>query len=189
YTESGRIFISAQNVNPFKYKPEIHRYVSEEAYLNYIKGRTPEYGDVLVARVGAGIGEAAVINKHLNFAFYVSLGLIKPIKDALNSYFLEILFNSIYGVTYSKGNIASSGTSAGNFNLEKIRKFPIPLPPLAEQQAIVEAVKQAMEKLGQLRDELTHQRTQAGELLKALLHRAFQVEEVEDLDVATSVEA
>lgn len=66
YTDRGRPFISAQCVKPFKFMPENCRYVSEEDYQQYIKNRTPEINDILLARVGAGIGECAVIDVNLN---------------------------------------------------------------------------------------------------------------------------
>lgn len=76
YTTSGRIFLSAQNVKPFRFMPEEHKFVSEEAYQTYISNRKPEVGDLLIGRVGAGIGETAVIDQDIEFCIYVSLGLI-----------------------------------------------------------------------------------------------------------------
>lgn len=173
YVEHGRIFLSAQNIKPFKFMPEVHRFVSEQAFEACIKNRKPELGDVLVARVGAGIGEAAVIDQEIEFAFYVSLGLVKPVHEALYNRFLAILFNSPMGVTYSKGNIASGGTSAGNFNLEKIRSFPIPLPPLSEQQAIVARVDSLMATIDDLETQVTERKEQAQHLMQAVLREAF----------------
>ncbi|MFA0026691.1 restriction endonuclease subunit S, partial [Vibrio sp. 10N.261.49.A5] len=72
YTDEGRPFISAQCVKPFRFMPENCRYVSEEHYQSYIKNRNPEYEDILLSRVGAGIGEAAMIDTDLEFAIYVS---------------------------------------------------------------------------------------------------------------------
>jgi hypothetical protein len=153
--------------------PEIHRFVSEEAFQACIKNRKPEFGDVLVARVGAGIGEAAVIDREIEFAFYVSLGLVKPIHEVLYNRYLALLFNSPVGVTYSKGNIASGGTSAGNFNLEKIRSFPIPLPALAEQQAIVARVDSLMGMIDELEMQVAERKEQAQMLMRAVLGEAF----------------
>ena len=121
YVSQGRIFLSAQNVKPFRFIPENHQYISEEAFTEYRKNRIPEVGDLLIARVGAGIGETAVLNKDIEFVFYVSLGLVKTFKKYTIPEYLAIVCNSPYGVKYSKGNVSSGGTSAGNYNLGRIR--------------------------------------------------------------------
>lgn len=79
YVEEGMMFLSAQNVKPYKFMPENHRYVSYEDYLSYVAHAKPEKGNILMTRVGAGIGEATIIDQELDFAFYVSLCLIKPL--------------------------------------------------------------------------------------------------------------
>ncbi|MDD2366898.1 MAG: restriction endonuclease subunit S [Desulfuromonadaceae bacterium] len=173
YVEHGRMFLSAQNIKPFKFMPEIHKFVSEQAFQDCIKNRKPELGDVLVARVGAGIGEAAVIDQDIEFAFYVSLGLVKPIHKALYNRFLAMLFNSPMGVAYSKGNIASGGTSAGNFNLEKIRTFPVPLPPILEQLAIVARVDNLMVVIDELEKQVAERKDHAQMLMQTVLREAF----------------
>ena len=137
YKESGRPFISAQHVKPFSFSPNKFKYVSEEAFQECIKSGKPERGDLLVTRVGA-IGEAAVIDVDIEFAYYVSVGLIKPFNEFILSKFLVFIFNSPYGNLYSKGNVSSKGSSAGNFNLGRIRSFLIPLPPISEQEMILD---------------------------------------------------
>ncbi|HRG19112.1 MAG TPA: hypothetical protein PLP39_08475 [Flavobacterium lutivivi] len=52
YVQSGRIFLSAQNIKPFKFMPEKHKYVSEQDYQVYINNKKPEIGDLLLGRVG-----------------------------------------------------------------------------------------------------------------------------------------
>ena len=174
YTKSGRVFLSAQNVKPFRFIPEIHKYVSEEDYQNYIKNRLAEKGDLLVARVGAGIGETAVISKDIEFAFYVSLGLIKPFKNHINSFYLEYVFNSPYGVSYAKGNVSSKGGSAGNFNLGRIRSFLIPLPPLEIQERIVSKLDELMQYCDQLETSVKESQKLNEQLLQQVLREALQ---------------
>ncbi len=65
YVENGEIFLSAQNVKPFRFIPDNHRFVSKTDFETIRKNRIPEKGDLLVARVGAGIGEAAVIDQDI----------------------------------------------------------------------------------------------------------------------------
>jgi len=173
YVEKGRIFLSAQNIKPFRFIPEVHRFVSEKDYQEYVKIKKCKKGDILIARVGAGIGESAVIDQELDFAFYVSLGLVKVIQNFIFPDFIVTYINSPNGVSYSKGNIASKGTSAGNFNLERIRNFPIPLPPLSEQKAIVEKVEGLLGNISLLESENKAQHIGVQRLMGAVLQEAF----------------
>ncbi|WP_211776928.1 MULTISPECIES: restriction endonuclease subunit S [unclassified Klebsiella] len=141
YTDRGRPFISAQCVKPFKFMPENCRYVSEEDYQQYIKNRTPEINDILLARVGAGIGECAVIDVNLEFSIYVSTALIKPIKCHINSNYLCLWLNSPIGRLLSSRYTYGKGVSQGNLNLSLIRTFVISIPPYKEQNLIVEKVR------------------------------------------------
>jgi type I restriction enzyme S subunit len=174
YTKEGRMFLSAQNIKPFKFMPDDHKFVSEEAYQDIIKNRKPEKGDILIARVGAGIGEAAVMNQDLDFCFYVSLGLVQPFKNFLNSDYLTLVINSPYGVKYAKGNISSKGGSAGNFNLGRIRSFLIPLPPIAEQERIVQKVEELMQYCNELERSIKQSEAQNEKLLQQVLREALK---------------
>jgi len=174
YTLSGRKFLSAQNVKPFRFMPENHRFVSETAYQEYIKNRVVEKGDLLLGRVGAGIGETAVVDVEIECAIYVSLGLVKTFKINTSSDYLAIVFNSPYGVEYAKGNVSSGGGSAGNFNLGRIRAFKVPFPPLTEQQAIVAKVEKLFAICDQLEAQISQNQTHAEQLMQAVLKEAFQ---------------
>ena len=174
YTKSGRVFLSAQNIKPFKFMPEKHKLVSDETYKEIIRNRKPEKGDILVARVGAGIGEAAVIDQDVDFCFYVSLGLIQPFKDYLNTDYITLVINSPYGVKYAKGNISSKGGSAGNFNLGRIRSLLIPLPPLLEQNHIMQKFEEVMQNCNALEESIKQSALQNEKLLQQVLREALR---------------
>lgn len=154
YTNDGRPFISAQCVKPFRFMPENCRYVSEEHYQNYIKNRKPEYGDVLLSRVGAGIGEACVINLNMDFAIYVSTALIKPI--FLMPEFLTLWLNSPAGRVFSAENTLGKGVSQGNLNLSLIRAFKIPVPPIEEQKRIIAKIDELINLCDKLIDDIKY---------------------------------
>ena len=174
YVPEGEVFLSAQNVKPFKFIPEIHRFVSKKDFDLYRNNRTPEKNDILMARVGAGIGEAAVIDTDLQFAFYVSLCLIKTFPKLVDSQYLCMVLNSLYGTTYAKNNISSSGSSAGNYNLGHIRSLKIPLPPLAEQNEIVARVEKHLETITQIETQIATRETLTKQLMQGLLKDAFE---------------
>lgn len=173
YTKTGRVFLSAQNVKPFRFMPDVHKFVSEEAYQSYIKNRKPEKGDLLIGRVGAGIGETAVIDQDLDFCIYVSLGLVQPFKEYVNSNYLAYVFNSPYGYSYAKGNISSKGGSAGNFNLGRIRSFLIPFPPPSEQQRIVTKLDELMQYCDKLEASIKESQKYCDMLVKQILTEAL----------------
>lgn len=173
YVKNGEIFLSAQNVKPFRFIPENHKYVSKTDFDVYRNNRMPEINDILMARVGAGIGEAAVIDTNLQFAFYVSLCLIKIFPKILDSNYLTIVLNSSYGVRYAKNNISSSGASAGNYNLGHIRALKVPLPPLAEQKEIVRVVESQLAKVDQLEKQITEREIMTKQLMQSILKDAF----------------
>jgi type I restriction enzyme S subunit len=169
YTESGRMFLSAQNVKPFKFMPAKHRFVSEEHYQGYVKNRKPERGDVLLTRVGAGIGEAATIDQDLDFAIYVSLGLVRPVRSFVFSDYITLWLNSPDGTENSSRNTYGKGVSQGNLNLSLIRNFLVPLPPLAEQRRIVAKVEQLMALVDALETQLAASRATAEKLLAGVV--------------------
>lgn len=144
YVEHGVPFISAQNIKPYRFLPDIHRDVSRQDFLEYNKVVSPEMGDILMTRVGAGIGEAAIIDKDFEFSIYVSLTLIKRYGNELNMEYLLHVLNSPQGRKLAAKKTLGKGASQGNLNLVFIREFVLPLPPLAEQQRIVERVNELL---------------------------------------------
>lgn len=143
--DDGMPFISAKNVKPYRFMPDDHNYISYELYDKLTQNAKPEKGDILLTRVGAGIGEAAIIDTDLDFAIYVSLTLIKLVNNSLidNRYVLYWL-NSPIGVSSAKKNIYGKNASQGNLNVKNVRDFLVPLPPLAEQKRIVAKLEEIL---------------------------------------------
>ena len=175
YTDTGRIFLSAQNVKPFRFMPEVHRFVSEADYQGYIKSRKPEFEDILLTRVGAGIGEGAVIDQKLDFAIYVSVALIRPVKKFIDPYYLTIWLNSPSGTHKSSINTYGKGVSQGNLNLGLIRKFIVSLPPYQEQKRIVTKVDKLMKLCDELETKLTQTQTESEKIINAVVKQLLTV--------------
>ncbi|SHH24221.1 restriction endonuclease subunit S [Clostridium grantii] len=175
YTEEGMMFLSAQNVKPFKFMPNKCRYVSIEDYEKYIKNVKPEEGDILLTRVGSNIGEATVIDQELDFAIYVSLCLIKFNKLYMDSKYVCLWLNSPDGTNKSISNILGRGTSQGNLNLTLIRNFIIPIPPLNEQKQIIEKVDSLMALCDELEKRIEQSKKNSELLMESVLQEAFNI--------------
>lgn len=176
YVDEGAIFLSAQNVKPFRFMPEVHRKVSFEDYALYTARNKPSRGDVLLTRVGAGIGEAAVIDQDIEFAIYVSIALIRPDRTCLTPEFLVHWLNSPIGRSHSRSNTLGRGHSQGNLNLNLLRSFPIPIPPANEQNRIVAELDALQAKVDCVKSLQTETAIELDAMLPAILDKAFKEE-------------
>ena len=76
----GVAFLSAQNCRPFAMDLSKYNYIKPSLHKQLTRYKKPQRGDVLVTRVGAGIGQACIIDTDLEFSVYVSLTHIRPTK-------------------------------------------------------------------------------------------------------------
>lgn len=130
YTETGVHFISVENINDI-YRSK--KFISKEDYSNYkIK---PKINDVFMTRIGS-VGKCSVFDKQENLAYYVSLALIRPNTKILNSYYLKYLIESIVGIKELRKRTLVNAVPI-KINKEDIGKILLPIPPLKEQERIV----------------------------------------------------
>lgn len=86
--------------------------------------------------------------------------------------FMPQMLNSRFCQTHFLGSYKQT-TNLASINKTVLRSTPIPLPPLAEQAAIVERVEALMTTCRALKAEIEHARTHATHLLQAVLKEAF----------------
>ena len=135
----------------------VHR-VSESVYNKRNARAVPETNDIIYARE-APAGNAAVIKENEIVCLGQRTVLIRPFKKYINSKLLAFFIIS----PHSRNSLISTavGSTATHVNLENIRPFNIPIPPLSEQKRIVNEI----ERWFNLIDELE---SNEGDLLKAI---------------------
>ncbi len=170
YVDEGVPFLSAKNVKNGQIIYKNYNCITKENHQELTKKNKPLQGDILYTRVGS-YGEAAVVEKNIEFSVFVSLTLIKPKQDLLNSYFLKYYLNSHEIKTLAKNSITSSGV--GNLNVGTVRKFPIKLPPLSEQTQIVKTLDSAFAQIDQAKANLEKNLANAKELFQSKLNEVF----------------
>lgn len=151
YVDEGIPFLSAQNARPFKANLNKIKYITQEQFDTLTVGGKPELNDILYTRVG-NCGEAAKVIFDFDFGVYVSLTLIKPIHKLINTDYLVAFLNSHYGLT--QANVGAIGSGLKNLNVNNVRKYKIPLPPLPEQQRIVAKLDDLFGHLEQVKTRL-----------------------------------
>lgn len=162
YVAEGYPFLSSKNVKKDRFLLEDYKYVSKEDFEKLTKNNKPEIGDILYTRVGS-FGEAAVIDFDMDFAIFVSLTLIKVKKEILDSRYTMHYLNSPKIEHIAKNS--TRGIGVQNLNVNTVRKYPIPLPPLQTQKKIVEVLDNAQE--------LINLRKKQIELLDELIQSVF----------------
>jgi type I restriction enzyme S subunit len=71
-------------------------------------------------------------------------------------------------------------TAQPKLALTRVATTLIPLPPLSEQKRIVEEIERQLARTKQLKEHILANQAATEQLLKALLHRAFEVKENEE---------
>jgi len=127
YVDEGVMFLSVENINTLRSK----KYISESDFLRDFK-TMPEYGDVLMTRIG-DIGTANVVRTNEKLAYYVSLALLKPKNSDAD--FLTISIHSPY-VQKELWERTLHVAFPKKINLGEIENVALHVPTLAEQTAI-----------------------------------------------------
>jgi len=144
-SEIGKPFLSAQNVRPFKMSYEKFNHIPIRLYKELTSIRKIEKGDLLMTRVGAGIGDVAIFNEDIDCAVYVSLTHIRVLNEVFNKYIMYFLGSYSAKLMHEEGTVHAGGQ--GNLNVNNLRKYRLPLPKIDEQKQIVEYIETSTTKI------------------------------------------
>ena len=89
YTDKGIKFLSVENISDIQAS---NKFISEEAYNTEFKVK-PEVNDILMTRIG-DIGTPALINTNEQYAYYVSLALIKCSRQVLQKWLVKAILRN-----------------------------------------------------------------------------------------------
>jgi type I restriction enzyme S subunit len=142
YVEKGIPFLSVQNISSGKFDLSKIKYITKEEHEKLVKRCNPEYGDLLFCRIGT-LGKPIINTLNFEFSIFVSLALIKTIIKKLANYLVKYLCSPGMEEWIDKNKIGG-GTHTNKINLRDLSLVPIPLPPLAEQQRIVERLDELL---------------------------------------------
>lgn len=102
------------------------------------------------------------------------------INQDLKAVFLNKNIEPEYFYNYYRTlKIIGSGMTVNGIKQEQLLNFHFPLPPLSEQKRIVAEIEKQLAKTKQLKEHIIANQQATEQLLKALLHQAFEVEETE----------
>jgi type I restriction enzyme S subunit len=170
YSDSGALFIRAQNIKTDKLLLDDKAFVDLPNKAEGTRARVLRH-DILITITGGNLAKTAVVEDDFEEAYVSQHIALTRLVDTGLSTWIHMALTTDNG---PRGTLLgySRGDKPG-LNLPNIRSVPIPLPPLAEQAAILERVEALMTTCRALEAEIEHARTHAAQLLQAVLKEAF----------------
>lgn len=170
YYSEGIPFVTQKNITPSGFDLTNTKRISLQDHEKFYKRSNVEYGDIIIAMIGANRGMSCIVNTREVFSIK-NVGLIKK-SEKTNQEYLAYYLKSEVAQKYVSD--ASNGGAQEFIGLTSLRKFPIPLPPLSEQKLIVEQLDSLSEKTKALCAIYENQIADCEELKKSLLAKAFE---------------
>jgi type I restriction enzyme, S subunit len=172
YVEEGVPFISVKDITTGVLEFDKCKFISKEDHQNFTKRCRPEYEDILYTKVGATYGRPALVDKNIDFSIYVSVALIKPKREIINSYFLKEAL--AHPAIKRQADKAIKGIGVPDLHLNMIKEFVLPLPSLAEQEKYAAIMSKV-----EFQKKITQESIRKSEdLFQSLLQSAFKGEQV-----------
>ena len=164
-------------------------YITEEYYNSEMKGFSVEPGDIIVSCAGT-IGETYVLPNNIEKGIINQALMRMNIVDSINLDFFLYYFDHILKKSANKASNGSAIKNIPPFDIFKAMLFP--LPPIEEQQRIVEKLNQILpliDEYGKEEDELiTLCQKFPEEMKKSVLQSAMQGKLTEQLETDSSVD-
>ena len=127
-------------------------FIDNEHY-NELKNKygAPVSGDIMLSAVGT-IGKSYIVKNTDKFYYKDASVLCLRNHNQLNSKFFSMLFSTSF-LQYQMAEY-SKGTTVDTITLEKLKSYIVPLPPLAEQQRIVQKIEELFSILNNIQKAL-----------------------------------
>ena len=138
YVAKGIPLITSKNLSNGELDYSTAKFISEEDSAIINNRSRVDDGDILFAMIGS-IGNPVLIKKELDFSIK-NVALFKNVNRMMN---MQYVYLFLMFEQYAMKRISSGGVQSF-VSLSFLRSYLMPLPPLAEQQRIVERLEQLL---------------------------------------------
>lgn len=147
YSDKGYIFLSSKNVTRGVIDWDNIMHIPESLHNELYVRLAPHLNDILLAKNGT-TGVAALVDRECVFDIYVSLALMRIVKEIILPQYVLNVIESSYVQDYFNNSL--KGIGVPNLHLEHIRNTLIPVSPYQEQLRIVEKLNKIIPLLNQI---------------------------------------
>jgi len=169
--DTGILYITSKNVDSFKLDLTKATYVEEK--FNEIEPRSIlRKGDILTNIVGASIGRTALFDLDVIANINQAVCILRIEHENINKDYLLNLMNSDLALKMMSESQFAPGRA--NLSMGNIASFTIPIPPLKEQNRIVQKLDELMQYCNNLEASIKQSARQNEKLLQQVLKEAFR---------------
>ncbi|GHA25511.1 restriction modification system DNA specificity domain-containing protein [Salinimicrobium marinum] len=140
WVDEGVPFISAEAIKgneiDFNYK---RGYISREQHLEYEKKSKVEFGDILFCKSGSTTGKSAMVKTTNEFGIWSPLAILRADENRIVKDYLFYVLQSKFFRTQVVNNW-TFGTQP-NIGMKALENLWVTIPPLSEQQELVNYMK------------------------------------------------
>jgi type I restriction enzyme S subunit len=171
--KEGVPFIVISNIKNNQLRFEDTRFVSSFYYNNLSNEKKPQNGDILYTVTGS-FGIPVILENIPNFCVQRHIGIIKPNRFISNKWLYYLLKSPFL---YKQASVVAWGIAQRTIPLQGIRNFITPLPPLTEQNRIVQKLDELMRYCNDLEASIKQSQQQNEKLLQQVLREALRGKE------------
>ncbi|QBN20521.1 restriction endonuclease subunit S [Flavobacterium nackdongense] len=167
---SGFPYIAATQVKSDKIDWDNCNYVEEKFHRELYNKTTPKKGEILVVNIGAGCGTPSIIDVDFEFSFK-NTAILKFNQDLIYNKYLFyyfILRKDEFYINLTKGGLQPF------LSLKILNEIDFPLPPLHEQEQIVNKLGELMSFCDSLEQSIKESQAYNEMLLQQVLREALQ---------------
>lgn len=169
YIAEGIPFVTQKNIRNDGLCFANTKFITDIDHNKFYKRSNVTFGDILISMIGANRGMACIVDDKRVFSIK-NVGLIKE-NERVNKYFLLHYLKSSLAMNYVL--YMSNGGAQEFIGLTALRSFPIPYPPLKEQETIVQKLDALSAETKQLEAIYQQKINDLDELKKSILQKAF----------------
>ena len=129
--------------------------------------------DVLLCKINPRINRVWKVSQFTDNELIASSEWIIIRNNHINANYLMYCFQSKYFREFMLSNVSGVGGSLMRAQPKYVQTYPIPLPPLSEQQRIVERIEELLAKLDEAKERLQEVADSFAVRKAAILHKAF----------------
>lgn len=171
YKEAGIPVIRMVNIRPFKYVAKNLKFIIEEKF-NQLKRHNIIPKDVLIAKVGATIGDCCIYPDNQPEGMLSTTGSCRIRLDP-EIYLPELLQYYIFSQKFKLKSIASQ-TAQPFLNMKVLKAYPVPFLTIHEQKQLIREIESRLSVCDKVEESIAESLEKAEALRQSILKKAFE---------------